>query len=276
MSYRRDFIKESMASLGLWSLEPFKKWNPIMSTPQSLRFAVASDGHFGQPDTDYEMYFENLVQWINQEKAQNGLDVFFINGDLIHDLPERFEQVKPFLDRFELPLYISKGNHDRVSEETWEEELGYPVNHYFEWKNCGFLVGTTSNLEGEYLCAQLDWLNSALTNLDKVDHGFVFLHISQSKWTRHGVDCPAVMKLLDQHPKVRAVFHGHDHQEHHIKYAAGGTPFVYDGHFGGSWGQEYKGYRIVEISEPGQIITWQVNPLAQARLMETRIFPAAE
>jgi len=69
---------------------------------------------------------------------------------------------------------------------------------------------------------------------------------------------------------VRAVFHGHDHQEDDIKYFKN-KPFIFSGHFGGSWGVEYKGYRIVEYSSVDSIITYQANPLAMANLYYTAL-----
>jgi hypothetical protein len=34
----------------------------------------------------------------------------------------------------------------------------------------------------------------------------------------------------------------------------------FDGHYGGSWGTDYFGYRIVEMYKSGQTVTYQVNP----------------
>lgn len=36
-------------------------------------------------------------------------------------------------------------------------------------------------------------------------------------------------------------------------------PHFFDAHFGGNWGTNYKGYRIVEISTDNKINTYQVN-----------------
>ena len=38
----------------------------------ALRFALASDGHFGQPDTDHVARHELVVKALNAEKAGRG------------------------------------------------------------------------------------------------------------------------------------------------------------------------------------------------------------
>lgn len=50
-----------------------------------LRFVVASDGHYGQPNTDYINYFSTVVNRINEEHAKDPFDFCMINGDIVHD-----------------------------------------------------------------------------------------------------------------------------------------------------------------------------------------------
>lgn len=261
MSIRRDFLKEAAAVLGL----PFI---PKASTEKfknlKLKFAVASDGHFGQKNTPYEMYFDNLVHWLNQTE---NLDMVFFNGDLIHDDPDYLAQAKKTLSQLKMPWYAIQGNHDMVSATEWETTLGYPVNHVIRRGETAFVLATTSNQSGDYLCADLDWLSATLNNLKTMQHVLVLLHISQKEWVPNGVDCPGVINLLANTKNVKAVFHGHDHQQHSTKYYQG-KPFVFSGHMGGSWGQEYKGYRVVEVYEDGNVRIQQLNPLAGAVVEE--------
>ncbi len=255
MSIRRDFLKEAAAILGV----PFLSKDKSNNTEKiSLKFAVASDGHFGEKNTPYAMYFDNLVHWLNHTE---NLDLVFFNGDLIHDEPTYLAQAKKILDQLEMPWYAIQGNHDRVSAPEWESILGYPVNHVIRKGESAFVMATTSNQAGEYLCAGLDWLQRTLGSLKDAQHVFVMLHISQKDWVQNGVDCPEVMDLLANTKNVKAVFHGHDHQQHYTKYFQE-KPFVFSGHMGGSWGQEYKGYRLLEVYENGKVRIQQVNPLA--------------
>ena len=39
-----------------------------------LRFAIASDLHYGQSNTPYDELAETMVGWINKEKKEKGLD----------------------------------------------------------------------------------------------------------------------------------------------------------------------------------------------------------
>ena len=261
MSIRREFLKEAAAVLGL----PFiQKASPDNGQKVKLKFVVASDGHFGQNNTPFTMYFDNLVHWLNQV---DDLDLVFFNGDLIHDEPAYLAQAKEVLDQLKMPWYAIQGNHDRVSATAWENTLGYPVNHVIRKSETAFVMATTSNQSGDYLCADLDWLSATLNDLKEMEHVFVLLHISQKDWVQNGVDCPEVMELLAKTKNIKAVFHGHDHQQHYTKYHQD-KPFVFSGHMGGSWGQEYKGYRLVEVFEDGRVRIQQLNPLAGAVVEE--------
>ena len=234
-----------------------------------IRFAVASDGHFGQSETPSEMYYQNIVKWLNYETSENKLDFIIFNGDIIHDKPEYLEVVKGYFDNLAAPYYPVQGNHDMVTAAHWEKTWGVNVNHSFEAGNAAFILMATSNESGEYLCGDIDWLSKELDLYSPKKHIFVFLHISQKDWTRHGINCPDLLDLISRTNNISAVFHGHDHQEDDVKYH-GNIPFFWSGHFGGSWGQEYKGYRIVEVSG-NKVFTYMKNPLGRIELPGTEI-----
>ncbi|WP_128544605.1 metallophosphoesterase family protein [Larkinella soli] len=258
---RRDFLKQS-AGIALASpslLTPASAPETRTDHARVLRFAVASDGHFGQPKTDYQTFTRNVVDHLNAEKERSGLDLCFFNGDLIHDDPRFMPEVKTAFDRLTMPYYVTRGNHDMVSPEVWKQIWGYEENHVVELDDCAFVLGNTSNPKGEYVCADPRWLGSALDKQRRKKHVFVLLHIPQRKWTANGIDCPAVMETIERYPNVKAVFHGHEHDQDDVK-VSGGKPYIFDGHFGGSWGTAYKGYRIVEVFADGKISTYQFNP----------------
>ena len=257
---RRDFVKNaSAASL----LLPFASLDSLRQTPKPvLRFAVASDGHYGQPDTPYAKDFENLNRWMQTEKRKKGLDAVFVNGDLFHDDPVFLPQVKAAFGLMPAPCYVTRGNHDRVTDAQWQTTWGYPVNHDVVMGDYAFLLADTSNEKGEYLCANADWLGQTLQKHAKRKGVFVFMHIPPSKrWTDAGMDCPPVAELLEKTPNVTAIFHGHDH-DNDFRKISGGKPYFFDGHFGGSWGTAYKGYRIVEVFADGAWQSYQCNPAA--------------
>jgi len=266
MLNRRTFFK-GLGLTGLISTASSRGSNASLNEQPILRFAVASDGHYGQEGTPYEMYYRHIVRWLNAEQQDRGLDLVIFNGDLIHDDPVYLPQVKEALDQLTVPYYAVRGNHDRVSQEVWQTTWGYPTNHAFIFQDQGFILADTSNEQGEYLCADVTWLRERLTNYQPLKNVFVVLHISQFDWTTYGVACPEVMNLLASQSNVKAVFHGHDHQEDDVKRYQG-KPFLYSGHLGGSWGVEYKGYRIIEVYPDNSMHSYQVNPIAKAKLYE--------
>lgn len=50
-----------------------------------LRFVVASDVHYGQPDTPFEKMTETVMNQINLFHQQSPVDFCVVNGDLIHN-----------------------------------------------------------------------------------------------------------------------------------------------------------------------------------------------
>lgn len=258
--YRRDFVKTTLGAAGLaagWSstasAEPTGRYR--------LRFAVASDGHFGQPETDYKGFHEQMIFWLNEEARGKGLDFVVFNGDLIHDDVNFLPQAKEHYQGLEVPFYVTQGNHDHATPSVWKKTWGYEVNSEVEKGEYAFLLGTTSNQAGEYLCADESWLKSCLKRHRSKQWVFVFLHISQAGFTRHGITCSGVTRLLDKTENVAAVFHGHDHDLDHVIFS-NGRAYLFDGHLGGSWGTNYRGYRIVEIDREGGVRSYQCDPQA--------------
>lgn len=260
---RRDFItRVSSASLVLLG------GNVIRLTPSQaadlqkkaiLRFVVASDGHYGEKGTDFDHYFQDLVQNVSSFHTQNKLNFCVINGDIIHDEKDLLVSAKNHLDRLPVEYYVAKGNHDKVSDAYWNEVWGMPVNHEVSLKRNTLLLATTSNENGEYLSPDLTWMKTKLdANRDK-ENIFIFLHIPQAKWSRHAIDTPAFFELLRKYKNVRAVFHGHEHDHDEVKMNDE-IPFMFDSHFGGSWGTTYRGFRVVELAKDNSFVTYIMNP----------------
>lgn len=223
------------------------------------RFAIASDGHYGEPGVPSDTNYRDLVSWIKNEKISRGLDIWFFNGDLIHENPVHMDTVKEYLDQTGTDYYPVKGNHDLISSNAWEAHFNLSENFAFAMNDMAFIASVTSDSAGNYLCADTEWLSDSLNKYYHFTYIFVFLHISQGGWTLHGIHCPEVIDLLDKFPGITAVFHGHDHQEDHVKKSLN-TKYFFDGYIGGSWGGDYYGYRIVEIYHDGAALTYQYNP----------------
>ena len=251
---RRPFLQKIGAlSVGLISL-PFLSYSTTqLPKATRLKFITASDGHWGQPNTDFALSHQNLINAIHREK---GVDFVVFNGDLIHDTPSFLPEVKVVYDQVQFPTFATRGNHDRVDAETFARVMGHATNHSFVVKDdYGVVLLDSSNLAGDYLCADLNYLKGVLASFEKLEQVYVFIHISQQDWTRNGVACQAFMDLIASYKNVRATFHGHDHDlDGLMVYRT--KPFLWAGHFGGSWGNPFPSYRVCEVGEDGKAVTY--------------------
>jgi 3',5'-cyclic AMP phosphodiesterase CpdA len=280
MSNRRSFIKGSVAGAVLAGLSP--SVSVLAATEHEalarsgrkakLRFAIASDGHYGQPGTEYKKDHENIVRWLNEAHAQNPLNFVIINGDLVHDRPELLAVVKKeHYDHLKVPFYAIPGNHDLADAAIWKSVFGYEDNFSFEKNGVGFVLANTSNTKGTYVCPDNDFLKKELDQFKILSTVFVVLHIPPHFWVPESpfVECPDTIKLLHSYPNVKAVFHGHDHSLDSVFYT-NKLPHFFDAHIGGNWGTSYRGYRIVEVVEENKVRTYQVNASANPMINETK------
>ncbi len=218
-----------------------------------FRFITASDGHYGQPNTDFELAHSNLIHALNKE---SNVDFVVFNGDLIHDEPIWMPKVKQVYDQLKMPYFVSKGNHDRVSETRWLEIWNQPSNIFFpNQEDYGIIILNSSNEAGDFLCVDQEFLRFSLEESKPKKHVFVFIHISQNDWTRFGKNCEEVMTLLGTYENVRAIFHGHDHDVDGIMWNRK-KPYLWSGHFGGNWGNPFPSYRVCEVDTAGKIKTY--------------------
>jgi hypothetical protein len=251
---RRPFLQK-ISLLGSTLLTmPFISYGK-MEFPKStrLKFITASDGHWGQPNTDFEGSHQNLIDAVRREKE---VDFVVFNGDLIHDEPKLLPEVKQVYDRLDVPWFVARGNHDRVDRSDFQQIMGQSTNFSFiEKEDYGMLILDCSNILGEYLCVDIEFAKAILEEYQKLSHVFVFVHISQNDWTRHGVACQPFLDLISSFPNVRATFHGHDHDvDGQMIYKK--KPFLWSGHFGGNWGNPFPSYRVCEVGENGKAITY--------------------
>ena len=259
---RREFVRQASAILLLLQSG---EWRRLSSLPEDdsrqrlLRFSIASDGHYGQPNTDYHRFLTDLVSRVNEEHRQKPFDFCVINGDLVHDDKRFYPELKKGLDQLLPRYYVSQGNHDHVNAEEWEQIWKMPVNLDFRIHRHSVLIGTTSDEKGSYLCPDLTWFSRKLEEHRSQRNIFVFIHINPVKQTANAVDCPAFFDLLGKYPNVRAVFNGHDHDQDDIKMK-GAVPFIFDAHYGGSWGTAYRGFRVVELHKDNSLLTYILNP----------------
>ena len=261
---RKDFLRISVpAFLLLANGEVINASNFVLNEEErkkvKLRFVVASDGHYGQKKTDYLAWHEETINRINEEHDKNPFAFCMINGDIIHDDPSFYPEANQALDSLHPKYYVSQGNHDHVTAEEWQSIWDMPVNYDFVQGKNSFLIGTTSNEKGEYLCPDIKWFSRKLEEHKNQQNVFIFIHINPGKQTKNAADCPELFDLFAKHKNIRAVFNGHDHDEEGIK-TKNDIPFIFDAHFGGNWGTDYRGFRVVELMKDNSVHTYIMNP----------------
>jgi Icc protein len=235
------------------------------------RFAVASDIHYGQPNTSYREMTQTILKQLNKFHNEFPLSFCVFNGDLIHDNSSFLPQLKNELMQLGMDWYVTRGNHDMVDGKMWIDTFGYPLNHSVQQQQATLILADTSNQKGEYLSPNLDWLKQQLDKSAKSKHVFLFLHIPQAPWTNNAVDTPAFFDLVRRYPNVRAVFHGHEHDQDGIRTEAA-IPYIFDAHVGGNWGTPYRGFRVVEILKNNNLVSYMMNPTEKIKIDKWKIY----
>ncbi|TAF95213.1 MAG: hypothetical protein EAZ32_08040 [Cytophagia bacterium] len=133
MLTRRHFLFTSFGAIAAACQRPAQKNDKI------LRFAVASDGHYGQPKTEYVAYFDDIIKNLQRERQERGLDFVVFNGDLFHDNVQFLPVVKQQFERLSFPYYVTRGNHDHATPTQWRETWGYELNHVVKMGQNGHL-----------------------------------------------------------------------------------------------------------------------------------------
>jgi hypothetical protein len=264
-STRRSFLKNVSLATAFFAVGGFKEIGASVVFENrknvALRFVVASDAHYGQPGTAYDAMIEKITTQINMFHKETPLDFCVINGDIIHNEKHLLPLAKQKLDALDPKYYVTRGNHDMVTADYWQEVWGMPLNHMVEIKKNAIILGDTSNEDGKYLSPDLNWLAKQLEANKQKKNVFLFLHIPQKAWTANAIDTPGFEALVNQYPNITAIFHGHEHDQDGVKLLGSRqVPCLFDAHMGGNWGTPYKGFRVVEMLKDGTLLSYMMNP----------------
>jgi predicted phosphodiesterase len=273
---RRSFLKNVSFATAFFAVGGFKKISATTvfenRNKVALRFVVASDAHYGQPGTPYDAMIEKIINQINEFNKETSLDFCVVNGDIIHNEKHLLPLAKQKIDALQVPYYVTRGNHDMVTADYWNEVWGQPLNHTAIVKNQAIILGDTSNEAGKYLSPDLEWLAAQLEANKHRKHALLFLHIPQKAWTANAINTPDFEALVDKYPNLTAIFHGHEHDQDGVKMlGASLKPCLFDAHMGGNWGTPYKGFRVVEILKDGTLVSYMMNPTQKVNSFSTAI-----
>ena len=219
-----------------------------------------------------------MVGWMQKEHKDNHLDFVIVNGDLVHNRPDLLPKVKTtYLEKFGVPFYTIPGNHDFADAALWKSVFGYEDTYTVDKGDIGLVFANTADTKGKYVCPNINFLKEAFEKFKAKPIVFAILHIPPHAWSEEEktlfVDCPEVMALMHSYPNIKAAFHGHDHMLDTVRHTGPGNKLAHfwDSHFGGDWGTEYKGYRVVEVDANNKISTYQVNATQNPKLNATKL-----
>jgi 3',5'-cyclic AMP phosphodiesterase CpdA len=224
-----------------------------------LRFVIASDLHYGQAKTEYAAMTDKALDHIKGMHDEQAFDFGVFNGDLVHDDISFFGELRKKVDTVSFPYYVTQGNHDLATKEQWEKAWEQPINFDIVKGDTVLLFATTSNETGKYLPPDMNWLEAQFNKHSKAKHILLFIHIPPIKWTKNAIESTPFQELVKKQKNLRAVFHGHEHDQDGIKWQDG-IPYLFDSHVGGNWGTSYRGFRVVEMQKDGSMLTWIMNP----------------
>lgn len=258
---RRRFISSLSAALLLLNGQTLQAADHLFNGRKKrlLRFVIGSDSHYGQNQTPYREYLETAVSRISMQHQAAPFDFAVINGDIVHDDISFFGEAKSILDKLPLTYYVTQGNHDMATPQQWETAWNRPVNFDIKRGDVAMLFATTSNVKGEYLPPDLNWLESKFREHQSAKHILLFIHIPPVKFTANAIESKGFIELVGKQPNLRAVFHGHEHDKDSIIWH-NNIPYIFDGHIGGSWGVQYRGFRVAELYSDGALVTYMMDP----------------
>jgi len=132
---------------------------PVQVNPDSFRFAVLTDPHFGKSDT-------LDVTGIRAEFNRLGVDFFLVLGDLVHDgLADEYSLAVAMLDSIGLPYYSTIGNHDLYQADGWQQfKERFGPSCYVVTVGDQLKLIFLDTAEGAIGPTQFDWLDDELAD----------------------------------------------------------------------------------------------------------------
>lgn len=233
-----------------------------------FRFISVSDIHYGLDSTraglvgTYDERMQLVVDNLIREKQENGLDFFIGNGDIVHRQSDDFADSKEmlihvknnYLDPLNIPYYVIPGNHDWLTNQEWENLLGYRRSTSFESGDFGFILLDSSDAQGaRQICVDKDYLEQKLIDYSSKKGVFFITHIPRFKGgylegPSDSPQCDPILDLLDNAGNVILSSHGHFHYEDDLERHYNDIPILFNSHVS-NYGTDYWGYRIFEVYE---------------------------
>lgn len=181
---------------------------------------------------DYDLYtWESLAMVLDEIHDQVGVpDLFVITGDIAQDETEKnYQQIAEYLESFPAPVYCLPGNHDR--QPFFNNYLsGHNIfnDDHVLFKQWQFIFLDSSHKEdtpsGRLYPEEFERL-AQLLKAEPEKHTLIFVHHQPMPINHQWMD-PMMLEnggelltLLAGYKNIKALFHGHVHQDFQGKFA---------------------------------------------------------
>ena len=279
---RRDFLKSSIVAG--FSVAVLGGRLPSAFSKTGLRFGIVTDAHYAEADPQYDRYFREsidkmneCVSFMNEQKVEFLIELGDFKDQNTPSVEEKtisyLQAIERSFQKFNGPTYHVLGNHDMdsISKKQFMENIsntnipsgstyyGFDCNGvHFIMLDANFLKDGTSYDHGNYQWnetyiseAELDWLRKdlAATELPAI----TFSHQQMGGLGMLDIrNAEAVRKILRESGKVLAHFDGHNHGGGY-KNIEGIHYYTLKAMVDGS-GSENSSYAIVEVLPNKNII----------------------
>lgn len=243
----------------------------------NFRFAVMGDGHYGRtvdsPYNDVQRY-NMMVNTINMFDTITPFDFCVVNGDIAHENASLLPVAKTYFDQFNMPYYVTHGNHDHADFDDWLSLWGNEMNYDFVHNGWAFIMLNSGTEYGYdegwgvgYKLPDNTFLSSRVAYYESLNLPIiVFCHIrfdenrfggNRNGYFAEGLSLHNTVKNSDN---VKMVIHSHQHgksdfENYDDQY------YFWTGHFGDRWAEalQYFSFRTVVINEDYSINTYVYN-----------------
>jgi Icc protein len=188
-----------------------------------VRLLLFSDPHlFASPQGRLRgvQTLPSLERVLDHATAHANVDALICCGDIVNDEPEGYAHFVRLLERFGKPVYCVPGNHDDPAQlRAALSRPPFRVGGHIDVANWRIVLVDScvpGEARGAVSTEELRALERALGGTDR--HALICLHHQpvsmSSRWldTIGIANADELLRLIDEHPNVRALAWGHVHQ----------------------------------------------------------------
>ena len=192
--------------------------NNLFHDTANLEFAVFSDIHITESN-------DNLFGDIRDDVAQNGLDFVIVAGDLTDNgLPVEYENCISDFEDFDVPWFVTIGNHDLYQNDGWESyKAHFGPSAYSIRINAALRLLFLDTSTGTVGKKQFIWLEEQLNSAEEknilvITHYPLYDDLVPSIWRLPSSEERYNIIHLLQKYQVSGFIGGHLHTFQHLQF----------------------------------------------------------